>query len=141
VTDTYSAADAARVLGCSERLVRKMAADGRVTVVSTGPLRVSQESVHQQRAKRPRKPKPEPQPQITAADLQALAERVAAETAARTVQETVDRMLETRDQVEQRQAAELARAQQEIQRLQQELEQIRSQPALRLPPIGWPFRR
>jgi len=141
VTDTYSAADAARVLGCSERLVRKMADDGRVAVVSTGPLRVSQESVHQQRAKRPRKPKPEPQPQITAADMQALAERVAAETAARVVQETVDRMLETRDQVEQRQAAELARAQQEIQRLEQELEQLRNQPALRLPPIGWPFRR
>lgn len=141
MTDTYSAADAARVLGCSERLVRKMADDGRVTVVSTGPLRVSQESVHQQRAKRPRKPKPEPQPQITAADLQALAERVAAETAARVVQETVDRMLETRDQVEQRQAAELARAQQEIRRLEQELEQARSQPGLRLPPLGWPFRR
>lgn len=141
MTDTYSAADAARVLGCSERLVRKMADDGRVTVVSTGPLRVSQESVHQQRAKRPRKPKPEPQPQITAADLQALAERVASETAARVVQETVNRMLETRDQVEQRQAAELARAQQEIRRLEQELEQARSQPGLRLPPIGWPFRR
>jgi hypothetical protein len=141
VSDTYSAADAARVLGVSERLVRKMAQDGRVTVVSTGPLRVSQESVHQQRSKRPRKPKPEPQPQITAADLQALAERVAAETAVRVAEQITARMLETRDQVEQRQAAELARAQQEIQRLQQELEQVRSQPALRLPPIGWPFRR
>ena len=141
MTDTYSAADAARVLGCSERLVRKMADDGRVTVVSTGPLRVSQESVHQQRAKRPRKPKPEPQPQITAADLQALAERVAAETAVRVAEQITARMLETRDQAEQRQAAELARAQQEIRRLEQELEQARSQPALRLPPLGWPFRR
>lgn len=141
MTDTYSAADAARVLGCSERLVRKMAEDGRVIVVSRGPLRVSQESVHQQRTKRPKREKPQPAQQITAADMQALAERVAAETALRVVQEMSARMLESRDQVEQRLTAELAQVQQERDRLRAQLEEQRSRPSIPIPPLGWPFRR
>jgi hypothetical protein len=50
------------------------------------------------------------------------------------------RMLETRDDIEKRMAAELAAARQEIGQLQQELSQSKSAPGLRLPPIGWPFR-
>lgn len=141
MTDTYSAADAARVLGCSERLVRKMAEDGRVTVVSRGPLRVSQESVHQQRARRPKREKTQQPQQITAEDMQALAERVAAETAVRVVQEMSARMLETRDAVEERLTAELAQAQQERDELRQALEDLRARPAIPIPPLGWPFRR
>lgn len=142
MTDAYKAAAAAQVLRCSERLVRKMAADGRLTVVGTNPLRVSQESVHQQRAKRPRPPKTE-QPQApTAAQIQEMLERVAAETAARVVAEMSAPMIESRNQVEARLAAELAQAQQERDQLRAELEELRNQSGgIKLPPIGWPFRR
>lgn len=141
MTDSYKAADAARVLDCSERLVRKMASDGRLTVVSTNPLRVSQESVHQQRSTRPRKPKAEQSQRITDDDLRKIAQDTATATAVQVVEQMFSKMLESRDQVEQRLAAELAAERQETERLRQELAEIKAQPALRLPPVGWPFRR
>lgn len=141
MTDSYKAADAARVLECSERLVRKMASDGRLTVVARDPLRVSQESVHQQRSKRPRKQKTEQPQRITDDDLRKIAQDTATATAVQVVEQMFARMLESRDQVEQRLAAELAAERQETERLRQELAEIKAQPALRLPPIGWPFRR
>lgn len=141
MTDSYKAADAARVLECSERLVRKMASDGRLTVVSRDPLRVSQESVHQQRSKRPRKPKAEQPQRITDDDLRKIAQDTATATAVQVVEQMFAKMLESRDQVEQRLAAELAAERQETERLRQELAEIKAQPALRLPPVGWPFRR
>jgi hypothetical protein len=49
--DTYSAAEAARVLGVSERRVRQLVGTGRLqaTGPSDGPLRLDQEQVHRER--------------------------------------------------------------------------------------------
>lgn len=146
MTDTYSARDAARILGRSERLVRKLATEGRLETVSTGPLRLSQESVHRERNARKAPPPPPEQPagldseQIAAIVRTAVAEAVA---------EIVPRMLESRDASEARLVAELADARQQLEQLRQELEsrqepQSPSESAgirISLPPLGWPFRR
>ena len=52
VTDVYSAAEASRVLGISERRVRQLAASGGLRIASEKPLRLEQESVHKERDKR-----------------------------------------------------------------------------------------
>lgn len=54
--DTYSAADAARVLGVSERRIRQLVGEGRLPVEDTGggPLRLPQEAVHRERERRRR---------------------------------------------------------------------------------------
>lgn len=139
MTDTYTAREAARVIGRSERLVRRLAETGRLEVVSTEPLRVSQESVHRERSSRRAKPdkKPEPSAGITPEQL----EQIVSRAVAAAISEVVPRMLESRDDVERRMAAELAAARQEIEQLRQELTQSKSDHGLRLPPIGWPFRR
>jgi hypothetical protein len=49
------------------------------------------------------------------------------------------RMLETRDDIEKRMAAELAAARQEVEQLKKDLTQEQSR--IKLPPVGWPFRR
>jgi DNA repair photolyase len=139
VTDTYTAREAARVIGRSERLVRRLAETGRLEVVSTEPLRVSQESVHRERSSRRARPdkKPEPAAGITPEQL----EQIVSRAVAAAIAEVVPRMLETRDDIERRMAAELAAARQEVEQLRQELSQSKNDHGLRLPPIGWPFRR
>jgi DNA repair photolyase len=139
VTDTYTAREAARVIGRSERLVRRLAETGRLEVVSTEPLRVSQESVHRERSSRRARPdkKPEPAAGITPEQL----EQIVSRAVAAAISEVVPRMLETRDDIERRMAAELAAARQEVEQLRQELSQSKNDHGLRLPPIGWPFRR
>lgn len=57
--DTYSAADAARVLRVSERRVRQLVDDGHLDVVQEKPLRISARSVIEERKRRERSPKPE----------------------------------------------------------------------------------
>ena len=139
MTDTYTAREAARVIGRSERLVRRLAETGRLEVVSTEPLRVSQESVHRERSSRRARPdkKPEPAAGITPEQL----EQIVSRAVAAAIAEVVPRMLETRDDIERRMAAELAAARQEVEQLRQELSQSKNDHGLRLPPIGWPFRR
>lgn len=139
MTDTYTAREAARVIGRSERLVRRLAETGRLEVVSTEPLRVSQESVHRERSSRRARPdkKPEPAAGITPEQL----EQIVSRAVAAAISEVVPRMLETRDDIERRMAAELAAARQEVEQLRQELSQSKNDHGLRLPPIGWPFRR
>ena len=131
----YTAREAARVIGRSERLVRRLAETGRLQVTSTNPLRVSAESVHRERSKR--KTKPEQSAGISAEQAQAIATAAATET----VRAVLPLMLEARDQAEARIVADLAQAKQEIERLRRELETERTKPALKLPPVGWPFRR
>lgn len=117
MSDTYSAADAARILGRSERLVRKLAADGRLEIVSQPPLRLSQESVHRERNRRkPTAPAKEDPAALTAEQISALVRAAVAEAVA----EIVPRMLESRDAAESRLVAELAAARQEIDRLRRE---------------------
>jgi hypothetical protein len=140
VSDSYTAREAARVIGRSERLVRRLAETGRLEIVSTEPLRVSQESVHRERSGR--KAKPERKPESAAAGISPeQLEQIVSRAVAAAIAEVMPRMLESRDDVERRMASELAAARQEIEQLRQELTQSKSEPGLRLPPIGWPFRR
>lgn len=139
MTDAYTARDAAAVIGRSERLVRKLANEGRLEIVGRDPLRVSQESVHRERSRRKAKPQPKPDGSggISAEQLQ----QIVTAAVAAAVAEIVPRMLETRDAVEDRMAAELASAQQQIEQLRRDLEAERTRPGIRLPEVGWPFRR
>lgn len=139
MTDTYTARQAALALGRSERLVRKLASEGRLEIVGTEPLRLSQESVHRERARRKDKPKPKPDQSagLSAEQLQ----QIITTAVAAAVAEIVPRMLETRDAAEQRMTAELANAQQQIEALRRELEAERQRPAIRLPDVGGLFRR
>jgi hypothetical protein len=59
MTDTYSAGEAARLLGISERRARQLAAAGHLTVEQAKPLRISARSVIEERKRRERKPKAE----------------------------------------------------------------------------------
>lgn len=138
MSDSYTAREAARVIGRSERLVRQLAKTGRLEVVSTEPLRVSQESVHRERSTR--RAKPEKKPEAAAAITPEQLEQIVSRAVAVAIGEVMPRMLETRDDIERRMASELAAARQEIELLRQELTQSKT-PGLKLPPIGWPFRR
>lgn len=138
MSDSYTAREAARVIGRSERLVRQLAKTGRLEVVSTEPLRVSQESVHRERSTR--RAKPEKKPESAAAITPEQLEQIVSRAVAVAIGEVMPRMLETRDDIERRMASELAAARQEIELLRQELTQSKT-PGLKLPPIGWPFRR
>lgn len=138
MSDSYTAREAARVIGRSERLVRQLAKTGRLEVVSTEPLRVSQESVHRERSSR--RAKPEKKPESAAAITPEQLEQIVSRAVAVAIGEVMPRMLETRDDIERRMASELAAARQEIELLRQELTQSKT-PGLKLPPIGWPFRR
>lgn len=141
MTDTYSARDAAKVLGRSERLVRKLAAEGRLDVVEEKPLRVSQESVHRERqSRKPLPPKRNQAADLTAEQLEQLIERATAAGVAAGL-EQAQRQLESRDRVEQMLQDSLAEARAEIEQLRRDLDAEKSAPALRLPPLGWPFRR
>jgi len=138
VTDSYTARDAATVLGRSERLVRKLAAEGRLDVVSEHPLRVSQASVHRERNSRKPKPaKGKTETVITADDLDAIVRAAVAAAVA----EVVPKMIEAANRGDEILRDALAQARAETAQLRAELDRERSQPALRLPPIGWPFRR
>lgn len=138
MTDSYTARDAATVLGRSERLVRKLAAEGRLDVVSEHPLRVSQASVHRERNSRKPKPaKGKAETVITAEDLDAIVRAaVAAAVAA-----VVPKMLEAANRGDEILRDALAQARAETAQLRAELDREKAQPAIRLPPIGWPFRR
>jgi hypothetical protein len=139
MTDSYTAREAARVIGRSERLIRRLAEDGKLEVTGTEPLRVSKESVHRERSKRKAKPatKAEQSAGISAEQLQ----QIVTAAVAAAIAEVVPRMLETRDDVEQRMAAELADARNQIEQLRHDLEAERTRPGIRLPDVGWPFRR
>lgn len=140
MSDSYTAREAARVIGRSERLVRQLAKTGRLEVVSTEPLRVSQESVHRERSSR--KAKPDKKPETSAAITPEQLEQIVSRAVSAAIAEVMPRMLETRDDIERRMSAELAAARQEIELLRDELTQSKTPTlGLRLPPIGWPFRR
>lgn len=71
--DTYGRKQAAQALNLSETRISQLAADGRLDVVQTRPLRVSTESVHRLRAEKRNKPR-----YGTAAPPESVAEQVAA---------------------------------------------------------------
>ena len=137
MSDSYTAREAAKVIGRSERLVRQLVKTGRLEVVSTEPLRVSQESVHRERSSR--RAKPEKKPESAAGITPEQLEQIVSRAVSAAIAEVMPRMLETRDDIEKRMAAELAAARQEVEQLKKDLTQEQSR--IKLPPVGWPFRR
>jgi len=137
VSDSYTAREAAKVIGRSERLVRQLVKTGRLEVVSTEPLRVSQESVHRERSSR--RAKPEKKAETSAGITPEQLEKIVSRAVSVAIAEVMPRMLETRDDIEKRMAAELAAARQEVEQLKKDLTQEQSR--IKLPPVGWPFRR
>lgn len=141
----YTAREAARLIGRSERLVRALAASGRLDVVSTDPLRVSAASV--QRERRARKdtgrassPAPvtpdEPAAPAPVAVLDQETIQTIIETAIRAALDQASRMIEAREAVDQRRLiADLAAATAETEQLRQEIERLRS--AERSPSRRW----
>ena len=57
MTDTYSAGEAARLLGISERRARQLAAAGHLTIKQAKPLRITARSVIEERKRRERTPR------------------------------------------------------------------------------------
>lgn len=141
MSDSYTAREAARVIGRSERLVRQLAKTGRLEVVSIEPLRVSQESVHRERSSRRAKPADKKSETAAAGITPEQLEQIVSRAVSVAIAEVMPRMLESRDDIERRTNAELAAARQEIEQLRQELTKSKNEPGLRLPPLGWPFRR
>ena len=76
MSDTYTAAQAARVLGVSERRVRQLVAEGVLTAASGigEPLRVAQESAHKERQRRASQPKAEAEAKKPAPDSVSVSE-------------------------------------------------------------------
>lgn len=115
----YTVRDAARIIGRSERLVRKLAGEGRLDVIGDDPLRVSAESVHRERNARKERPAaPETPAVATAEQLETIVTRAVAAAVA----EIMPRMLESRDATEKRLTDEVARLAVELQRTRDDLE-------------------
>ena len=143
----YTAREAAKIIGRSERLVRALAASGRLDVVGTDPLRVSAASV--QRERRARKDRPasgasSPAPvtpdepaapaPVAVLDLETIQSII--ETAIRAALDQATRMIEAREHIDQRDLiADLAAARAETEQLRQEIKRLRS--AERSPGRRW----
>lgn len=129
---TYSAREAARLIGRSERLVRALAASGRLDVVSTDPLRLSAASVQRERKARKDQPSQAPAHQLpseppapapAALDQQQI--QAIIETAIRAALDQAQRMIEAREVLSQRDLmADLAAARAETEHLRQEIERL-----------------
>lgn len=120
--DSYTAREAAQLIGRSERLVRQLAERGELVVLSRDPLRLDGASVRAARAKRkgkaaPGRPAPEP---LTPEQLSA----VVRDAVVSAVSEILPRALESRDRSEQLLRDELARTRAELEQIrQQQLQQ------------------
>ena len=128
----YTVRQAADLLGRSDRLVRKMITDGRLTVTSRNPIVLEAEGVHLQRNQRKAAPAKVTAEPLNSDQIRDLVRVIIAET--------LPLMLETRDNVEKRLAAELAATTQQLEQVREELEKERSK-QIKLPRIGWPFIR
>jgi hypothetical protein len=71
--DGYTAAQAAKVMGISERRVRQLAADGRLKIIDTKPLLVSQLDAIKYRKKQQASSQESPSSNITPETLQEMA--------------------------------------------------------------------
>ena len=112
--------------------MRKMITDGRLTVTSRNPIVLEAEGVHRQRNQRKAAPAKVTAEPLNSDQMRDLVRVIIAET--------LPLMLETRDNVEKRLAAELAATTQQLEQVREELEKERSK-QIKLPRIGWPFIR
>ena len=113
----YTVAQAAKALGRSDRLVRKLISEGRIDVVpDSKPLRVTEASVHRERNQRRNVPPPSKSPTaFTVDEVEALVQRAVSAA----LSETLPKMLEARDSSE-------ALLRDEVARLHAELEAMKA---------------
>lgn len=116
--ETYTARQAAQLMGRSERLVRQLAETGELVVVSRNPLRLDAASVKAARNKRKGKPAPGRQPvePMTPEQLGS----VVRDAVVSAVAEILPRALESRDRSEQLLRDELAKARAELEQVRQQ---------------------
>jgi hypothetical protein len=127
VTDSYSAGEASRVLGISERRVRQLAVSGGLRIASDKPLRLEQESVHKERDRRRTglSEAPATAGLLTAEQAVALAERLALTLSTRAIESAESQVAEVKlvaEQVESALKLELAAARAEAAQLRAQLE-------------------
>lgn len=116
--ETYTARQAAQLMGRSERLVRQLAETGELVVVSRNPLRLDAASVKAARNKRKGKLAPGRQPvePMTPEQLGS----VVRDAVVSAVAEILPRALESRDRSEQLLRDELAKARAELDQVRQQ---------------------
>ena len=119
--DTYSAGEAGKLLGVSERRVRQLAVAGALDVVQEHPLRIGARSVIEERKRRERSPKPEsPAQGLDGAQLR--------ELVAALVADVVPLALEGQRRVEELLREELAASRAETQQLRAQLDAEQAKP-------------
>lgn len=121
--ETYTARQAAQLMGRSERLVRQLAETGELVVVSRNPLRLDAASVKAARNKRKGKLAPGRQPvePMTPEQLGS----VVRDAVVSAVAEILPRALESRDRSEQLLRDELAKARAELDQMRQQQQRKR----------------
>lgn len=121
--ETYTARQAAQLMGRSERLVRQLAETGELVVVSRNPLRLDAASVKAARNKRKGKLAPGRQPvePMTPEQLGS----VVRDAVVSAVAEILPRALESRDRSEQLLRDELAKARAELDQVRQQQQRKR----------------
>lgn len=121
--DTYTAREAAKLIGRSERLVRQLAETGELVVISRNPLQLDGASVRAARSKRKGKLAPGRQPvePMTPEQLGT----VVRDAVVSAVAEILPRALESRDRSEQLLRDELAKARAELDQMRQQQQRKR----------------
>ena len=128
MTDSYTAQQAAKVLGISERRVRQLAVERVLNVVSDKPLKLGMESVHVERERRrtgPSEAVGSAAGLLTAQQAVELAERLAHVLSARAIESSDMQLAEQKLASEKVEAAlrdALAESQAEAARLRAELD-------------------
>jgi hypothetical protein len=129
MADTYTVAQAAKVLDVTPKRVRQLIADGRLSVVAgTSPQRLDARAVHRHRDERAKQAKAKPGPSSTSSSrgpvmaVSDVLEMFRAEQArAIEAQESnFQQALAARDRVEELLRDELAQARAEVERLRQQ---------------------
>lgn len=131
MTDTYRVSEAAAVLGRSERRVRQLIAEGRLTPLpQPGPVMVPQEQVHLLRQEIRSAQKPEATgvaAQVDQALQAALQAAAAAEKSAASAQESQRRSIESSEKVEQFLRDRLAETEATVREQALKIEQLQQQ--------------
>ena len=127
MSDTYTAAAAARVLGISERRVRQLAAAGALEVVSERPLKIGMQSIHDERDKRRTAPVEAPEASagfLSIEQVVELAERLSVTFSQRALEAAESALQQQQRQAQQVEDAlkhELAQARAEVAELKAQL--------------------
>ena len=124
MTGSLSALEAARILGVSERMVRRLVQSGKLTVTQDKPLRLDQDSVDAERKRRDRRAGRAARDAVAVAPLNVeQLEALVRSAVAQALQQSLKPAIESREAIERNLAAELSRLAQERDALAQQLRQ------------------